>query len=191
MKTEKVFAIIFLIGLLFKIMHWPFAGPILVISLGSIGVLYFPLAFYFFSDKEFKRQNLFLSVVLGLFLSFVPVGILFKVLYWPGAQLYLLVGSVTAPVIAVLTYLSLSKATDELNTYYRNIFLRSAILAALAILFYATPTATLLKIQHRDNPELARLKTLSYENRDNEEYRKQLKDYLAKQDSLQEIRDSK
>jgi hypothetical protein len=183
-RTEKTLTILFLIGLIFKLLHWPGAGIILVISLSTIAMLYFPAAFYFFCDKVIKRQNLALSIISGLFLSLIPLGILFKIMYWPGGQMYLLIGSVTAPIILTVIYFMKSKTTDELATYYKNMFVRTVVLMVLTITFYLIPSATLLKIQYWDDQELARLKTLHYTHPDNEEYKKQHDEYLLRQDSI-------
>jgi len=184
MKTEKTLSIIFLVGLIFKLLHWPGAGEILVISLSTIVMLYFPAAFYFFCDKVIKRQNLALSIVSGLFLSLIPLGILFKIMYWPGGQLYLLIGTVSAPIILTVIYFLKSKTTENLATYYNNMFSRTIVLTVLTITFYLIPTATLLNIQYWDDQELARLKTLHYTHPDNEEYKKQHDEYLLKRDSI-------
>jgi len=145
-----------------------------------IATLYFPGAFYFFCDKVIKRQNLALSIISGFFLSLIPIGILFKIQYWPGGQLYLLIGTITAPVIMAIVLFLKSKAAEDLSIYYKNMFSRTIVLSVLTVLFYLTPTSTLLKIQYRSDPELARLKILYYENPGNEEYRKQHDEYLLK-----------
>lgn len=183
MKTEKTFAIIFLVGLIFKLLHWPGASVILIISLSTIAMLYFPASFYFFCDKVIKRQNLALSIVSGLFLSFIPLGILFKIMYWPGGQFYLLIGTVTPPIILTILYFLKSRTTDDLTTYYKNMYARTIILTVLTITFYLIPTATLLKIQYWNDQELARLKTLYYTHPDNAEYKKQHDEYLLKRDN--------
>lgn len=68
---------------------------------------------------------------------------------------------------------------------------RTATLTVLTLLLYLTPTATLLNIQYRNDPEMARLKTLHYTEPYNEEYKRQHDEYMMKQDSqyLQEIPD--
>src|ERR1700751_1113349 len=99
MKTEKTIGIIFLAGLILKVLHLPLGSVTVVLALGALGVLYFPAAFYFFCDKTIEKQNLGLSIVAGLLLAMVPVGILFKLQYWPGAQVYLLAGAIAAPIL--------------------------------------------------------------------------------------------
>lgn len=185
MKTEKSFTVVFLIGLIFKFLHFPGGAVLLIISLTIIAMLYFPMAFYFFSDRELKRQNLALSIVSGFFLSLVPIGIMFKLQYWPGAQLNLLIGTFSALIILAITYFLKSKSSDDLKTYYKNLFLRTTVLLTLGIILCLTPTSTLLKIQYHDDSELARLKIQSYTNPDNQEFREQLDDYLQKKDSFE------
>ena len=184
MRTEKGLTIAFLIGLIFKYLHWPGGGLILVISLSTMAILYCPGAFYFFSDKTIKKQNLALSIISGFFLAIIPIGVLFKLQYWPGAQVNLLVGAVTAPIILGVTLFLKSKAADDLKTYYKNMTIRAVTLTTLTVLLYLTPTASLLKIQYWDDPELARLKTLHYTDPENEEYRRQHDEYMMKRDSL-------
>ena len=185
MKTEKGLFISFIIGLLFRyILHLPGASLLIVISLSLLATLYFPAAFYFFCDKKIKKQNLPLSIISGLFLSIISIGILFKIQYWPGANFHLLIGTVTAPIILGVTYFLKKKASDELKTYFKNMTVRLVTLSILTILLYLTPTENLLKIQYREDPELVRLKTLLYANPYNEEYIKEHDEYIMKRDSL-------
>ena len=109
---------------------------------------------------------------------------MFKLQYWMGANANLLIALVTIPVLLIIIYFLKQKSNDELKTYYRNMFQRTAVSTALVILFYFVPTSTLLKIQYHDDPELARLKTLHYLNPANEEYKKQHDAYEMKVDSM-------
>jgi hypothetical protein len=184
MRTEKILTIIFIVGLISKVLHWSGAEQLLAISLFTLAILYFPTAFYFFCDKVIKRQNLVLSIVSGLFLALVPLGVLFKIMYWSGGQTYLSVGVVTSLIILAVIYFLKSKTSEDLKIYYENMFLRTSVLTCLAIIFYLTSTSTLLKIQYWDDPELARLKTLHYTDPINQEYKKQHDDYLSRRDTL-------
>lgn len=178
MRTEKTLAVIFLIGLVLKLFHVPGEGILAVLVLSIIAMLYFPGAFYFFSDKDINRQNLPLSIVSGLFLALIPIGILFKTMYWPGGQTYLLVGSIAAPIILAIVIFLKSRAPEELKTYYKNMVQRTSVLAVLSLVFYLIPTDTLIKIHYWDDPEMARLKTLYYTNPGNEEYKRQHDAYV-------------
>ena len=72
MKTEKTFIGIFLLALILKFNNIPGSSVLLILSLGVISILYLPLAFYFFSDKSLKNQNIVLSITGGMALALMP-----------------------------------------------------------------------------------------------------------------------
>jgi glucose uptake protein GlcU len=140
MKTEKIAFIVFIAGFLLKILHLPGSGLVLIFSLMTLGIIYFPTCFYFFCDKSIKNQNLALSIISGLFFSLIPIGILFKLLKWPGeGKLYLLIGAVTLPVIFIITILLKNKSSENLKVYYKNMIMRIVILTVLTVVFYILP----------------------------------------------------
>ena len=100
-----------------------------------------------------------------------------------GGQTYLSLGMIAALIILFVVIYLKPKAKEELVIYYHNMLIRTSFLLALSMLFYFTSTETLLKIQYRDDPTLARLKFLHYSNPSNAEYRKQHDDYLRRRDS--------
>ena len=181
MKTEKTLFAFFIIGVIIKFTTIPGSAITLVISLGTLSLLYLPGAFYFFSDKNIKTQNLPLSIIGGLFLSLTPMGILFKLLYWP-ASFMILTTAIASACILLLVAIILKLNTDasSLQTYYKNIILRTSILTTLSIALYFTPSTTIMGLQYASNPELARLKIQAFKNRDNEAYQKELYDYQQK-----------
>jgi hypothetical protein len=65
MKTEKALSIIFLIGIVLKFFHISGGGVLSIISLLPISICYLLFGFYFFCDKEIKRQNVILSIISG------------------------------------------------------------------------------------------------------------------------------
>ncbi len=184
MKTEKVVACIFLGGLVFKLMHWPGGGPLIVLSLTVLFIFYFAFAFYFFCDKQIKRQNLALSIISGIFLSTVPIGLMFKFQYWPGAQVMLLPGLFTTPIFLIIILFLQKKSAEDLIVYYKNMFARTLVLSILSIVMYFTPISTLVKIQYSDNPEFVKIATNHYENPYDKDYTRQYNEYLVKWDSI-------
>lgn len=178
MRTEITLTIIFLLGLILHFSGVTGGSLIILIALSLLSLLYFPFAFYFFSDKSIKRQNLALSIIAGLFLFVIPNGILFKLLHWPGGVQMLMVSIPSTLILLIVTFSLKTKAAEELKTYYKNLFMRTAVLLILGLFFYLIPSKTLIDIQHSDNPELARLKNNAYSNPDNEEYRDKLNHYM-------------
>lgn len=180
MKTERVFAMIFLIGIVFKLSNWEGGGIIHTTAALTLSMLYAAGGFYFFCDRNLRRQNLALSIVAGLLLSIVPLGILFKLQYWEGAGTLILASVLVALPLYVALLIAKPRANDDLNTYYKNMRWRTGILAALSLLLLLTPMSTLLRLQYWNDPELARIKTLYYSNPENEAYRKQHDEYYLR-----------
>ena len=107
----------------------------------SLALCYFPFGFYFFSDKNFKTQNIGISIVFGWLLSVCIIGILFKLMYWPGSSPMLLIGTLTAvPLIGVAILLYI-KSTDVLKNYYKNLLIRTSVLFLLSLLCFLLPNS--------------------------------------------------
>jgi hypothetical protein len=184
MKTEKTVVSIFALGILLKAFDIPGHSLLLIFSAAIISIMYFPVAFYFFSDKALKNQNIALSIVGGMMLAIMPLGILFKLMFWPGAMTELTASLIFSPILLVITFWLNKKNNGDLKTYYKNYIIRISFWFVLCLIFYFTPNNTLIKIQHHNNPELARLKIQAYENPDNIEFDIALQNYYRQRDSL-------
>jgi len=126
-RIERVIIVVGIIGTFFKIQHWPGANIMIALSLISLAVLYFPLGFYFLGNNSETK----VAVISGLFLSLIPVSILFKHLHWPGAFVLVIAAVVSAPlVLAGLLYLR-RKATAASLAFYNSMILRTALLMLL------------------------------------------------------------
>ncbi len=140
MKTEKVFACITILGLILKHLHIPGAGLLLVLSLFTLALLYFPFGFYFLSDKSIKI-NTGISAVFGWLLSIVFIGILFRVMHWPGAANMAIIGTITAIPLAIFSYIKHKNSSPEELNYFKNLLIRTSILLIISALlvFFKLP----------------------------------------------------
>lgn len=189
MRTEKALVLVFLLGLISKFfIHFPGYSIMLIISLLTIATLYFPLGFYFLCDKKIKTQNLPLSIFGGMALAMVPVGVLFKIMYWPGSFVDLVAGAVFSIVIFLVAYIKGKNSSADLKKYYDQLVLRAAILTSLACLFLVIPSEGLIRFQYRQDPELARVKANYYLHPENEKYAIEYNAYMAKLDSINEAK---
>lgn len=195
MKTETIISIFIVIGITFKyLLHWAGGNIMLILSISALSVIYFPLAFYFFSYKGIKNQIFPLSIIGGIALSAAVMGILFKIMYWPGSDVMLMIGVGASILIVVLSFILGKSATHHqahttsfandsnnhnilLDQYYRNLQIRSCVIAAVGIFLFLTPTTSLVAFQYRYDPELVRLKVRSIEEPHNQEYKMELKKY--------------
>jgi hypothetical protein len=100
MKTIGVIALgIMAFSAMFKIMHWPFAGPMLVLSFFLISCVFFPALLYvMYRDVNQKQQAIIYIVAFISGLMFMA-GVLFKIMHWPFAQLLFF------PGLALITFL--------------------------------------------------------------------------------------
>ena len=185
MKTEKTFIFIFLFALVLKFFNVPGASVLLIVTTPVLYLLYFPFGFYFFCDKILTQQNLVLSIMGGMFLSIAPMAILFKLLFWPGAGIQLMAAVIFLPVLLIIIILLSRGPRLDLKIYFKNYITRTVFWLIMSLVFYFTSNATLIKIQHRNDPELARLKIQSYANPDNEAYSDSLDEYLRIADSIE------
>lgn len=53
--------------------------------------------------------------------------------------------------------------------------------------FYFLPASTIIKIQHRNDPELVRLEIQSIENPNNKDYALQRENYAERRDSIRHL----
>jgi drug/metabolite transporter (DMT)-like permease len=95
---------LFILGTLFKVQHWPFAGTILTLSVISGVLLFFPaLALNRMSDHENKDKRP--AYVLGASGSVLFVaGILFKMQHWPLATVFIISGIILLSFMAFPIY---------------------------------------------------------------------------------------
>lgn len=134
MKTEKVLAIIVILSTLMKMFHVPGGSVFLILSILTLTILYFPLGFYFLSDKSYK-ENTITSIIFGWLLSVCFVGIMFRIMHWPGAIVMNIVGSMTALSLAIFIYFKYKNSNHENMVYFRNLLIRSLILFILSFAF--------------------------------------------------------
>lgn len=191
MKTEKTFWAIFIVAIILRLFNIPGHGLLTVLTLGVLGVLYFPVGFYFFCDKQIKRQNIALSIVSGFFLSYVPIGILFKLQHYPGQKIMMIVGLISGLTFLIVTYFLLRRTSEDLRTYYKNMFLRTLVLAITVTFFAFFPTKVITQIQYRDDPQRVILLNKIEDDPDNMQYREDLREYLNQKDSIKFSTDKK
>ena len=122
---------VFAIGVLFKFMHWPGAGEILVVSLSGLSIALMEYAF-----RNRKSKLLTLDIICPLLGVVYVLGVLFKVMHWPGAGIMLIVSIIG---------LSFGLAHFAFS-------IRRSVYAILPLLFSITLFFVLFKILHWPKP---------------------------------------
>jgi hypothetical protein len=205
--AERICIILAVAGLLFKLMHWPGAGIMIVLGFSALSMIYFILGWLLFRARKSKATIWGLAIPAGFFLSTAVIGVMFKLQYWPGSSANLAAGGfislvVIAPIAFFLmrkyegldeSYTSPAKASPLLDqpdnsvvvkgarsAFARNVLTRALIIGGIAVLLYFTPSRTLLNIQYHDDPEYANLMARAIENPDHPEYWKDVDEYREK-----------
>lgn len=178
MKIESSFLIIFILAVISKFFQLQGSGIFLVATLFMIAFIYFLFAFYLFCDKIIVQQNLSYSIISGILLSAVPIGILYKLMYWYDWKFYLSIGAGVAILVLALSLYLKSKTPPHLLNYYRNMVMRTAILSTITLILYFTPITVFM------NFELSRLTSLKYKNPTQIEYQKKIDDLSLRIDSI-------
>lgn len=157
----------------------------MMISLLTLGGIYFPLGFLLLNDISLlsylkKRESfenwttiqIVSGVVTGIALSIICVGILFKLLTLPGANEMLMFGAMASIIVAIVTVI-LRKRVPA-----RAILIRTAIFSVAGIVLFLTPHVSIIKFQYRDHPAYVEAYTQYIENpKDDSLWEKQKLEY--------------
>ncbi len=117
-------------GCLFKIMHWPAAGIIIVTGLISLSLVFLPLAVgnMVKSEQVKKLRNFY--ILFAIVMAFNFIAAMFKVMHWPGAEKFLMI-SIPLPFVVLLpAYLLSNPPEKEIN--YKNLVAMMFFFAYLA-----------------------------------------------------------
>lgn len=125
--AELTVIAIAVIGAVFKIQHWLGANIMIATGLAGLTIIYFPFGFYFWGSNGVKPT----ALVAGLLLSFIPMGILFKSLHWPGAAMLLYIALVSAPLVVVGMLFMRKNASPENLGFYNNMLIRAVLLSLI------------------------------------------------------------
>lgn len=194
-KLEKILWGLFIVGLLFKIMHWPGAGIVTVFSLALVAMLYFYLGFALFNEVKlrnaFKKSsytnlpklNLIFAIAFGISLSIITIGFLFKFMLWPGANFNLMIGLI-ALVICLVAYLLLNKQNKV--SFAKKSFTRVIAVGIIGVSFFFIKTNSIIDFYYQERPEYAEALKNMIKDPDNIEYRKEF-DRLREEHQIQVI----
>lgn len=108
--------ILMLFGCMFKIMHWPGASIMLILSVFLFCFYFLPVALI----KGYKSQEIpkykTLYIITYIVFSICVMGVLFKVMHWPGAGMFLMIGLPLPFVLFLPAYLYYTKDEKKENS---------------------------------------------------------------------------
>ncbi len=167
---EKLFVVCAIIGLFLRVMMWDWGELFLTVSLPSLAILYLLTSWSIFKHKE-DGQHLFLSLFTGFAFSAVFVGMLMKLMIWRGGNIFLLSGLGMMLVFKIFGLILEKKLAEEMDSYFRKLFLRYYIIAGISVLLLCTPYKFIVSIYHRNDPEYISLFIKYFEEPKNKKYK--------------------
>lgn len=81
-----------LMGVIFKVNHWPGAGIMLTLSILLMVLLFFPIALVTSYNQHKEKAQLHLYLIAYVTIAIELAGMLFKIMHWPGASYFLYIG---------------------------------------------------------------------------------------------------
>lgn len=127
------------LGTALKIFHWPGASISLLLGFIILCFVFFPAALYLNYNSAKKGLGINLSAFTGG--TSLILGVLFKVMHWPGASILLIVGW-TILLALFIPLLLISKLKENIPAKEKRIY----TLGAFALILFEL--ATLFKIMH-------------------------------------------
>ncbi|MBI5540416.1 MAG: hypothetical protein HY951_10190 [Bacteroidia bacterium] len=93
MKVTGIISLILLgLATVFKIMHWPGSGIGFVTGFTTLFMVFFPLAVFTNFVYANKKQNLFLHIAALLGGMIFMIGVMYKIMHWPGSGIMIMIG---------------------------------------------------------------------------------------------------
>ena len=179
MKIEKIICLTFILSLIFKLLHWPGGSVLMILSVLFLVLLYFPLGFYIFNeDKKRLKENIGISFIFGWFLSISLVGILFKLMLWPGSKSMLIIGFASSLILFIVASMLKNKRNETDKVYFKNLLIRTGTIFVITLLLLLVSNQSLIRFQYHDDPKYAELMIEKNENPNSIEIDKKIEDYL-------------
>jgi len=110
--------LVVLLGLIFKLNHWPAAGIMISAGMITFVLVFLPLALTDHYKAEGSRINLPLYIVTYLTSLIVFTSMLFKIMHWPGAGILLIISLPLPYVVFLPVYLAVTSKIRNFNIYY-------------------------------------------------------------------------
>ncbi len=128
-----------MLGCMFKVMHWPGASILLVSSVFLFSFIFLPLGLKNNYDlmpfKKYKTLHIISFIVFFICI----MGVLFKVMHWPGASVFLLLGILLPFVLFFPAYLYYTRDEEKAgNKNFLGIVLGLTFLAVFSVFLALT-----------------------------------------------------
>jgi len=182
-RIEYILIGIFLSGFIMNLFFLTGGGILLVLSASILAVLYYPGGLFLFNNLSFKGVfkketysglsvlRVIGSVVAGIALSMICIGILFRLQSWPASGINLLAG---LSVLLIVGIIAAYKFMAKEATVYKGILTRAIVYGILGLGLFLTSSEDIERFRYRNHPDYLDLYEKHLQDPDNRELWKQL-----------------
>jgi len=153
---EKILWIAVVLGLLLKVLHLPFSSLLLILGLSILSMSYLFAGWFMFATPTRQDQDTTTSILTGIALSVMVLGLLFKIQVWPMASFFLLL-SIPFTGVMLVVLLITRNSKPELKRFYSAMTIRTVPILVAALVMYPITERAFLNYYYHDNPEKAAL----------------------------------
>ncbi|MFN5911542.1 MAG: GldL-related protein, partial [Bacteroidota bacterium] len=134
--SAGITAFTFITGALFKIMHWPGASAMILLSIVTLCFIFLPILFIFKTKETSSVREKITLAVATVFGIVISLATLFKIMHWPGANIMWLssLGFLFFIFLPLFFFSGIRKKETKLNTIISSVL----ILVAIGLLFALT-----------------------------------------------------
>ena len=181
--TERILVLLVALGAILKFTLISGGSVLFLFSLLALITIYFYFSFLLFNGIRFRHifkkhaykgiSGLRLAFVIlsGFSLSVLLTGVVFKLMYWPGAGVNLLLGMSACLIVLVLAII---KYFGKKENFYRGIIFRFTPCFVIGFLLYSVNRQSLVNFQYRNHPQFAKAFIEREEDPSNEEKNKKV-----------------
>lgn len=161
-KFERVLGIICTVGLVLNFLLIPGGTVLSILGWCTLSGFYMYLSFALFNEIPLKRmlkktsyasvstRRIIGSVLTGVCLSLVALGILFKFQSYPGANFNLNLGVTGLALASVIGVINQQK---DQAPFYKAFFMRIALIGGLGLILTLLPDFTIMELKYRNYPD--------------------------------------
>ncbi len=161
-KLEIIFGSLLVISFILRLMLIPGGTFLSVVILSLLSLLYLIFSFIIFnpvkSDNLLKQESysnigrfkIINSVVFGLGLSILCIGILYKLQGWPGPNNTITIGLSLIMISSLFAFVKHLKSKDS---YFSGLLIRVFIFGLLGVVFMSVSSIDIFRFEYRNHPE--------------------------------------
>ncbi|RZJ28610.1 MAG: hypothetical protein EOO48_09435 [Flavobacterium sp.] len=143
-KAERILLFIILGAAALRMAHIPGGAILSILAIGVTSMFYFVGSYFLFDPKRTITVNgttyhkavgsrVAIAIVTGIFLNSALVGILFRLMHWPGAVAMLFLAIICLLPITVICIVNFSRTPDK---FFKSVAIRSGVVLVLCAVLY-------------------------------------------------------